>query len=47
MCRVEGDGLGIPGMLERVTSLGGDFAAGPTPDGRFEVRATLPTGGHQ
>jgi signal transduction histidine kinase len=42
-----GDGLGIPGMQERVTSLGGEFTAGPTPDGRFEVRATLPTGGHQ
>jgi signal transduction histidine kinase len=40
-------GLGIPGMRERVTSLGGDFAAGPTSDGRFEVRASLPTGEHQ
>jgi signal transduction histidine kinase len=37
-------GLGIPGMRERVTSLGGQFSAGPTPDGRFEVHATIPTG---
>jgi signal transduction histidine kinase len=39
------DGLGIPGMRERVTSLGGDFAAGTTADGRFEVHAAIPTGG--
>jgi signal transduction histidine kinase len=37
-------GLGIPGMRERVEALGGQFAAGPAPEGRFEVRATLPTG---
>lgn len=39
---VSGDGLGIPGMRERVTSLGGSFRAGPAADGRFEVRADLP-----
>lgn len=38
------DGWGISGMRDRVTSLGGDFTAGPTDDGRFEVRATIPTG---
>jgi signal transduction histidine kinase len=35
-------GFGIPGMRERVTSLGGQFTAGPTDDGRFEVRAAIP-----
>jgi signal transduction histidine kinase len=39
------DGLGIPGMRERVTSLGGDFTAGLTADGRFEVYAAIPTDG--
>jgi signal transduction histidine kinase len=39
-----GDGLGITGMQQRVASVGGDFSAGPTADGRFEVRALLPTG---
>lgn len=38
------NGFGIPGMRERVTSLGGEFSAGPS-DGRFEVRAAIPTGG--
>jgi signal transduction histidine kinase len=38
-------GFGIPGMRERVTSLGGEFSAGLTGDGRFEVRAAIPTGG--
>lgn len=37
------DGLGIAGMTERVTALGGTVAAGPTADGRFEVDATIPT----
>ncbi|TNC20054.1 sensor histidine kinase [Amycolatopsis alkalitolerans] len=36
------DGLGIPGMRRRITSLGGTFSAGPTGDGRFEVRARIP-----
>ncbi|CAM3912192.1 sensor histidine kinase [Kibdelosporangium persicum] len=40
-----GDGFGIPGMRERVTSLGGQFSAGPTDDGRFEVRAAIPARG--
>jgi signal transduction histidine kinase len=43
----QGDGLGIPGMRERVTSLGGQLTAGPTPDGRFEVTARIPRGGHR
>jgi signal transduction histidine kinase len=43
--REPGGGLGIPGMRERVTALGGDFTAGPATDGRFEVRARLPTTG--
>lgn len=38
-----GEGLGITGMRHRVALLGGDFSAGPTEDGRFEVRACLPT----
>jgi signal transduction histidine kinase len=42
---VEG-GFGIPGMRERVLSLGGEFAAGPSPHDGFEVRARLPTGDH-
>lgn len=40
--RDTGEGLGIPGMRRRVESLSGSFSAGPTPDGRFEVRARLP-----
>ncbi|ALG11411.1 sensor histidine kinase [Kibdelosporangium phytohabitans] len=40
---VVGDGFGIPGMRERVTSLGGQFRAGPNGNGLFEVRARLPT----
>jgi signal transduction histidine kinase len=39
-------GLGIAGMRRRVTALGGEFHAGATTDGRFEVRALIPTGGH-
>jgi signal transduction histidine kinase len=35
-------GLGIPGMRERVTSLGGTFSA-DADTGRFEVRAEIPT----
>jgi signal transduction histidine kinase len=38
------EGLGIPGMRRRVEALGGEFSAGPTGDGRFQVRAVLPTG---
>lgn len=40
-----GDGLGIEGMRRRVAALGGQFNAGPTGDGRFEVHASLPNGG--
>jgi signal transduction histidine kinase len=40
-----GNGLGIPGMRHRVTSLGGELTAGATADGRFEVHAVIPTGG--
>jgi signal transduction histidine kinase len=40
-------GSGIAGMRNRVTSLGGDFSAGPTADGRFEVSARIPLGGRQ
>ncbi len=40
-----GGGLGISGMRRRVASLGGDFVAGPTAGDRFEVRASIPTGG--
>lgn len=39
-----GNGLGIPGMRQRVTALGGEFSAGPMDDGGFLVRATLPIG---
>jgi signal transduction histidine kinase len=36
-------GFGIPGMRERVASLGGEFSAGLGEDGMFEVRAAIPT----
>jgi signal transduction histidine kinase len=42
-----GGGLGVAGMRQRVTGLGGEFSAGPTPDQRFEVRASLPTIGQR
>ncbi|MCW3840712.1 sensor histidine kinase [Micromonospora yasonensis] len=35
-------GFGLAGMRERVTALGGTFAAGPAPGGGFRVYATLP-----
>lgn len=35
-------GHGIRGMRERVQALGGSFAAGPRPDGTFQVAAGLP-----
>ncbi|MEV6924565.1 histidine kinase [Dactylosporangium sp. NPDC051485] len=37
-----GGGYGIPGMRERVALLGGDFAAGPRPEGGFRVAARIP-----
>jgi signal transduction histidine kinase len=36
-------GLGLIGMRERVTALGGRLHAGPRDDGGFRVRAELPT----
>ncbi|GIJ45777.1 two-component sensor histidine kinase [Virgisporangium aliadipatigenens] len=38
-----GGGMGLVGMRERATLLGGEFAAGPHGDG-WRVRAVLPTG---
>lgn len=38
-------GVGLVGMRERVTALGGSLAAGAQPDGGFAVTATLPTRG--
>ncbi|MET7400157.1 histidine kinase [Dactylosporangium sp. NPDC005572] len=35
-------GLGLTGMHERVTALGGSLHAGPRPEGGFTVSATLP-----
>jgi signal transduction histidine kinase len=40
--RPSGPGLGLPGMRERVSALGGRFQAGPQDGGGFEVRAELP-----
>ncbi len=37
-----GTGHGIIGMRERVNLCGGTFAAGPRPEGGFQVTATLP-----
>jgi signal transduction histidine kinase len=37
-----GTGHGIIGMRERVAVFGGEFAAGPGPDGGFRVRACFP-----
>jgi signal transduction histidine kinase len=36
------DGYGITGMRERAALLGGDFSAGPRPEGGFRVAARLP-----
>ncbi|GGW54761.1 sensor histidine kinase [Streptomyces xantholiticus] len=38
-----GAGHGLLGMRERAAMLGGDLAAGPAPDGGYEVTALLPT----
>ena len=37
-----GPGYGIAGMQERVSLLGGEFAAGPRPEGGFRVTARIP-----
>ncbi|MGW4379804.1 sensor histidine kinase [Kitasatospora sp. NPDC004531] len=37
-----GAGHGLLGMRERAAMLGGEFAAGPTPDGGYQVTALLP-----
>jgi signal transduction histidine kinase len=37
-----GPGLGLVGMRERVSALGGELLAGPQDDGGFRVRAELP-----
>jgi signal transduction histidine kinase len=39
---VSGTGHGIIGMRERAHLCGGQFSAGPLPDGGFQVAATLP-----
>ncbi|MFC4335420.1 sensor histidine kinase [Salininema proteolyticum] len=39
-----GSGRGLAGLRERVDVLGGEFGAGPRPDGGFGVRARIPTG---
>jgi len=40
--RPSGPGLGLVGMRERVSALGGWLQAGPQDDGGFQVRAELP-----
>ena len=40
--RPSGPGLGLVGMRERVSALGGQLQAGPRDDGGFRVRAELP-----
>ena len=37
-------GFGIRGMAERAAAMGGDFDAGPLPDGGWRVAADLPVG---
>jgi len=40
--RPSGPGLGLVGMRERVSALGGRLQAGPQDGGGFQVRAELP-----
>jgi signal transduction histidine kinase len=40
--RLSGPGLGLVGMRERVSALGGQLQAGPQDDSGFRVRAELP-----
>ena len=40
--RPAGPGLGLVGMRERVSALGGRLQAGPRDGGGFQVRAELP-----
>jgi signal transduction histidine kinase len=42
---IGGGGKGLTGMRERVTALGGEFRAGPRPEGGFRVWARLPLDG--
>jgi signal transduction histidine kinase len=35
-------GTGVRGMAERIRAVGGELSAGPTPDGGWAVRASLP-----
>lgn len=39
-----GGGFGLEGLHERVTAIGGGLAAGPRPEGGWEVVATFPPG---
>jgi signal transduction histidine kinase len=39
-----GSGRGLAGLRQRVGVLGGEFSAGPRPDGRFFVHAQIPSG---
>ncbi|GAA3455586.1 sensor histidine kinase [Dactylosporangium matsuzakiense] len=41
----KGGGQGLVGMRERAALLGGTLAAGPHPDGGFQVEAAIPVGG--
>lgn len=40
--RIQGSGLGLAGMRERMAVLGGKMEAGRTPDGAWRVRARIP-----
>ena len=41
----DGTGFGLDGLAERIRSLGGEFGAGPRPEGGFAVRARVPDDG--